>query len=185
MPDNDGADAEPQGRVRLAGAGARFVAFLLDSVLLFFSLPLWILALGLPAQTVMPDAYAGIVAVAIGFVGYFSVSWALGGSVGMLLMSIRLARAPDGTPPGLLRSTARAAMVGLPLASFVMLIAAGFSDSPDDESEAAVTVLMGVMSAVFVLGSCARLTLFFDKRRQSLIDHTAGTLVVSSSPRHT
>jgi uncharacterized RDD family membrane protein YckC len=171
MPDNDGADAEPQGRVRLAGAGARFVAFLLDSVLLFFSLPLWILALGLTAQTV--------------FVGYFSVSWALGGSVGMLLMSIRLARAPDGTPPGLLRSTARAAMVGLPLASFVMLIAAGFSDSPDDESEAAVTVLMGVMSAVFVLGSCARLTLFFDKRRQSLIDHAAGTLVVSSSPRHT
>lgn len=148
--------AGPAPGLEYAPHGARFVAYLLDALILFcidllFFVPLFIASAGLARDGTRPDG-TGIALAALLLLGltivnllYFPLFWARGGQTpGMRPFRLRVVRDRDGGRFGW--GTALLRMLGLYVAS-----------------------------AVFYLGF---VWIFIDKRRRGWHDLIAGTVVV-------
>lgn len=152
--------AGPAPGIEYAPHGARFVAYLLDGVVLFlidliFFIPLFIASAGMVRDRTRPDggeiALFAILLLGLFLVNllYFPAFWASGGRTpGMRPFGLRVVRDRDGSSFGW--GTALLRMVGLYVAS-----------------------------AVFYLGF---IWIFVDKRHRGWHDLIAGTIVVKEVP---
>lgn len=102
----------------LAGVGSRLVSAIVDGIVIF--IPTMIVASvfsmgGLMASTAAEDGGAmaivgGLIANLLAFVisvGYYVYTWAIGTSVGMKVLGLRMVRADSGDAPGFGRAVVR------------------------------------------------------------------------------
>ncbi len=176
-----------------AGLGTRFVAALVDWILvafagfiLFAALPQLFFAVGgaeagTAALALVPAVLAAIV------VAYFGVSWACGGrTVGMLVLAVRLVECRSGRAP---RPGCALARTGLTLATFVsvvgLLVLGGIASPDEDTTLAAGHVAAFAGAAAFAAAALVgQLAALLDHEGRSLQDRLFG-LAVERVPERT
>ncbi|MDP2950720.1 MAG: RDD family protein [Chloroflexota bacterium] len=169
-----------------AGFWRRFGGFATDWVLL------WVLGLALTAvgfgvgggggdsgevhRTSVQDLF-WIPIVAAFLIGYFTLFWARGQSLGMKAVGIRIVNARTGRPPSVVKAAARAFVAVVFVFSALLLAISGFSDAPEGLNAVDLAVLY-TSAALFVLGLLTHLWMIWDRKRQTLLDKAAGVVVV-------
>jgi uncharacterized RDD family membrane protein YckC len=164
------ASADPA--LRFAGTGVRFIAFALDALIVLASMFVWLL----PVVWIHP--MAGSIAMPAAWLIYLTVGYSLGRTAGMRVVRIGLLCSAGDRAPGWGRGSLRAILAGFPAMALFLLLAAGFSDPPEHGYSLLTQVFIVGAGVVFVLGLLARLTMIFDPRHMSLVDHAAGIVVV-------
>lgn len=171
-------------RLRYAPFEARVVASILDLLVLFILAAFFVIVGALiilfssdfektdPSSTAINLFWGCAAAIPVAFMLYFFVSWAWKGqTVGQSVMQVIVVRA-DGRPLGVLGAVAR--VIGLLAYVLVVAVGAGAAYALRDSM-----LLAGVsVGLAFLLVAAGLLWAAFDRRRRTVHDRLAGTLVV-------
>lgn len=156
-----------------AGIGERYVATILDLLVLIVLCPLVLGALAVVLRGWWP---VGAVFAAFAFLG---LAWSGGQSIGMRAVDIRLVSVRSGREPGMLRSLARAALVLPPVVALLVLADAGVAADSFTSREPVLYTAM----AVLVVGFANELWALVDPQRRGIPDRLSGLALVRDAER--
>lgn len=156
-----------------AGLGERYVATLLDLLVLIVLCPLVLGALAVILRGWWP---VGALFAALSYLG---LVWSGGQSIGMRAVNIRLVSVRSGREPGMLRALARAAFVLPPVVALLVLADAGVAAGSFASRE---PVLYAAM-AVLVIGVANELWALVDPQRRAIPDRLTGLALVRDGER--
>lgn len=125
-----------------------------------------------------PAGLSWITAVALCFLGYFTITMARGRTLGMRIFGMRILEPVSGRPPGYRRALVRALILFLfGVAAFVLFNYTLSQPSAGTSRALSQTILVGGF-VIFLAGMWSHLWMIFDSRGQAVHDHIAGVVVI-------